>query len=286
MQATQWEYTKVPASQLAHGYRREDNEWKEEPLLHDGAYGAMGGLLSSVEDFVRYMTYHLSAWPPRSSADKGPVKRSSLREMHRPGSISGMNAAYQFPNGRTCPIVTGYSYGLGWTLDCQQRTWIGHSGGLPGFGSQWRIFPEYGIGVVSFTNLTYTAPGVANLQALDTIIAMAGLKKRQLPASPVLVQRKNELVQVLTDLDKLEKSKLFAENFFLDQSADKRRKTINDLYAKAGKTIRVSDLHPENNLRGTFFIEGEKADIEVFFTLTPENRPLIQQLDMTVVPKK
>ena len=182
-------------------------------------------------------------------------------------------------------MVNGYGYGLGWTLDCEQRTWIGHSGGLPGFGSQWRIFPEYGIGVVSFTNLTYTAPGGANLQALDTIVALAGLKKRDLPASPILTQRKNELVQLFANPGSIEKSKIFAENFFPDQSAGRWQKAISELYTKASKIVRIGEMKPQNNLRGTFLIEGEKSNIEVFFTLTPENPPLIQQLNMREVKK-
>ena len=36
---------------------------------------------------------------------------------------------------------------------------VGHSGGLPGFGSQWRILPDYGIGVISYANLTYANMG-------------------------------------------------------------------------------------------------------------------------------
>ncbi|MEN9704045.1 MAG: hypothetical protein RLZZ209_1473, partial [Bacteroidota bacterium] len=27
---------------------------------------------------------------------------------------------------------------------------MGHSGGLPGFGSNWRIFPDYDLGIISF----------------------------------------------------------------------------------------------------------------------------------------
>ncbi len=40
---------------------------------------------------------------------------------------------------------------------------------------------------------------------------------------------------------------------------------------------------PENNLRGTFPIEGERGKLNVFFTLTPEANPLIQQLDIDEV---
>ena len=45
--------------------------------------------------------------------------------------------------------------GLDWLRDCDGKVYIAHSGGLPGFGSQWRIMPDYGIGVVAFANRTY-----------------------------------------------------------------------------------------------------------------------------------
>ncbi len=40
-----------------------------------------------------------------------------------------------------------------------------------------------------------------------------------------------------------------------------------------------------NNLRGSFVMEGEKANIEVSFTLTPENPPLIQEYHIREISK-
>jgi hypothetical protein len=37
---------------------------------------------------------------------------------------------------------------------------------------------------------------------------------------------------------------------------------------------------PLNQLRGTFVLDGEKKNIEIFFTLTPERNPLMQQVRM------
>ena len=44
-------------------------------------------------------------------------------------------------------------------------------------------------------------------------------------------------------------------------------------------------MNAENNLRGTFILEGEKINIEVYFTLSPENPPLIQQYRMREMKK-
>ncbi len=285
MTQTVWEYTKIPPSLLAHGYRWQADTWLEEPLLHDGSYGAMGGLITSVEDFSKYMAFHESAWPARSVAETGPVKRSSVREMQKPWTFNTLSSSFKYPNGRTCPMVSSYGYGLRWSRDCDGRVYVGHTGGLPGFGSQWWIMPEYGIGVVAFGNLTYAGMGSVNWAALDTLITTAGLKPRMIPVSKILAQRKTELVQLLPDWTNAAESNLFAENFFPDLSLEIRRKAVQDLYAKVGTVVRVGELVAENQLRGRFLIEGEKGTIEVVFTLTPENPALIQQLDFREVKK-
>lgn len=64
MEQTYWEYDSVPKEQLVIGYRWEDEKWKLEPMLHDGAYGAMGGLITSIEDFSKYVSFQLSACLP------------------------------------------------------------------------------------------------------------------------------------------------------------------------------------------------------------------------------
>jgi CubicO group peptidase (beta-lactamase class C family) len=286
MNNTYWEYSNVPADNLAHGYRWKGTDWQEETLLHHGAYGAMGGLISSIEDFAKYMYFHLSAWPPRNDEETGPVKRSSVREMHFPQNISYLSSHFRYPGGRECPSVSAYGYGLSWTKDCEGRVMIGHGGGLPGFGSHWRIMPDYGIGIVSFTNVTYAPAGYINLLVLDTLINMAGLYPLQLPGSPVLDQRKNELIQLLPEWKNPENANIFAVNFFLDYSLSSLRDKSKAIFKKAGKIINIGPIIPENNLRGSFIIKGENCNIEIYFTLTPEKRPLIQEFHIRELAKK
>ena len=285
MNDTKWEYTQVPAEKLALGYRWLDDKWVEEPLLHDGSYGAMGGLITSIEDFSKYVAIHQAAWPPRNDADTEPIKRCSIREMEQPWTFSGLYAQAKSSTGQVCPTASGYGYGLGWSQNCTGIVSVGHSGGLPGFGSQWRILPEYGIGVISYANLTYAGMGSVNSAVLDTLVAIGKLQPRQLPVSSILAQRKADLLKLLPDWKNAEQSGIFAENFFPDKSLDFRRKVVQDLYTKAGAIQKVGELIPENQLRGHFLMEGTQANIDVFFTLTPENPALIQQLDFREVSK-
>ena len=289
MKTTTYEYGDVAPDKLAHGYRWLNEKWNEETLLHDtkdGSWGAMGAMISSIDEFANYMEFHLSAWPPNNAKDDGPIKRSSVREMHHPWRFNAFNPNYKFPDGRICAVTSAYCFGLGWMKDCDGKTYIAHSGGLPGFGSQWRIMPDYGIGIVSFANRTYSPMGFVNLQILDTIIKIAGLQPMQLPPSKILEQRKNDIINILPDWNNAEQSGIFAENFFPDYPIDTLKKYARDLYAKAGKIISVKEVKPENQLRGSFIIEGEKINIEIYFTLSPENPPLIQEYHIKEVPKQ
>jgi CubicO group peptidase (beta-lactamase class C family) len=284
MTDSKWEYEEVPKDQLALGYQWIDNAWQEIPLLHDGSYGAMGGLICSIEDFSKYVSLHLAAWPPRNEADNGPVRRSSIREMHQPWRFNILFSDSKTRSGALCPITTGYGYGLGWRKDCNGVVRVSHSGGLPGFGSEWRIYPDYGVGVVSFVNHTYAFAGAPNAVALDTLIAIAGLTPRVLEPSEILRQRKEEITTLLPEW-KDEHANIFAENFFPDESLERRRSATQKIFSEAGEIKNITELRPENQLRGSFILEGEKKNVHVFFTLTPEKEALIQQLDIELVSK-
>lgn len=285
MNDSKWEYDNVPADQLALGYQWQGDQWVPIPLLHDGAYGAMGGLICSIEDFGKYVALHLDAWPARNEIETGPVRRSSIREMHQPWRFNNLFADAKNRNGSTCAAAVGYGYGLGWRKDCNGVVRISHSGGLPGFGSEWRIYPEYGIGIVSFSNHTYGAPSAANALALDTLVSLAGLMPRVLSPSEILLKRQAELIKLLPAW-KDDETKIFAENFFLDESLEKRKAATLKVFEEAGAIIKTTELISQNQLRGSFMLEGVKKNVSIFFTLTPEKEALIQQLDIEVVEKK
>ncbi len=276
MYQTYWEYGKVPDSTLAIGYRWLNANWEAQPMEHDGAYGIMGGILTTAEDFARYMNFMLSAWPARDGADNSPLQRSSLREMQQPWNFAGLNPNYKYPDGRLCPTAAGYGYGLRWSKDCEGRITVGHSGGLPGFGSNWTILPDYGIGIVSFINQTYAPASSLNIQSLDLLVKETDLKPRTIPPSPILLQRQQELTALLPDWKNAEQAPIFAENFFFDYQVDSLRKEAKTLFQAAGKILRSSPIIAENNLRGTFTMHGEKANLKIYFTLSPEQPAKIQ----------
>lgn len=281
---TYWDYTKVPPNQLVKGYRFLDENWVEQPMLGDGAYGAMGGVLTTMDDFAKYTAFHLSA--AVSEAQESPIlKRSSLREMHQPWNISAFNTENKDANGKLMPFVSAYGYGLRWVEDTDHKIGIGHSGGLPGFGSNWKILPKYNIGIIAFANRTYAPVSGLNGQILDTLVALAHLKPKTLEVSSILKQRQTALISLLPEWKNAEVTPIFAENFFLDYSSNSLKKEAEEIFNKAGRILKINEVVPENNLRGTFILEGEKSNVKVSFTLSPENPALIQEYNIKEIIK-
>jgi CubicO group peptidase (beta-lactamase class C family) len=281
---TVWEYSEASSDLLARGYRWECEHYAEENLLHDGAYGAMGGLISSIEDFSKYLSYHLQAWPPRNEPEYGPLQRSSLREMQHPWNFIGLNT---HKDGPCSVFIHAYCYGLIWSKNNDGIVSVNHTGGLPGFGSNWMILPEHGIGLVSFANSTYADLCRINTAIIGQIVTLADLKPRQLPISKLLAEAKQQLITLLLqnnwDITDPQISMIFAQNFFLDESLELRKTASEDLFNQAGKILNIGELIPKNQLRGRFDIEGEHDTIQVTFSLSPENSPLIQELKLSKI---
>lgn len=282
MTHTYWDYDDVPAKQLVIGYRYVDGKMVAQPLLHSGSFGAMGGLITTIEDFSKYMIFHLSSWP-HDGADNGPIKRSSVREMHQAWNFSRVWTGEKNAKGKDCDIIDSYGYGLHQYLDCDGLKIITHSGGLPGFGSQWRILPDYGIGIVVFGNLTYASMGAPLTAAIDSLLNWAELEPRVLVASAILEKRKQQIVSLLPSWKNTLQTGIFADNFFDDYFISDLGKQAEEAFAKAGKILSVSEVVATNQLRGYFVLKGEKKNIKIWFSLSPEPDPKIQAYKMNVV---
>ena len=183
-------------------------------------------------------------------------------------------------NGDPCPAISGYGYGLGIAEFCNGLKQVGHGGALPGFGSNYKFYPDYGIGLMAFCNLTYTSPwpyreiGKLLFETLD-------LQPRKLPVSNILARRQVQIVQLFKNWDPALEAEIWAENFYLDQSREDRITEINAVLKKAGPIESTGEVEPENQLRGRFQMKSKKGVVGVFFTLTPEKEPKVQQLDIS-----
>jgi CubicO group peptidase (beta-lactamase class C family) len=277
MKSATWEYSTVATQDLAHGYRCEDDQWIDEPILHDGAFASMGGIMVSVEDFSKYVALHQNSWPARNDAEDGPIARSTLRSMHRPRIFDQLNCNYKLLDGSELGFTKAYGYGLGWMQDSEAKSYVFHPGSLPGYHAHWNMLPDYGVAVIVMGNIKNAPRFDINMLALNTLVRMAELQPRTLTAAPVLLQRQQALVKLLPNWQDATNSGIFAPNFFLDNSLNKLQQQAQTLFATAGKIIHIGAMIAENQLRGSFVLEGEKAKLKVKFTLAPEKPALIQE---------
>lgn len=284
MTSTTLEPASVASSRLAQGYRWEDDQWKLEPQLPDGAFGSMGGMLTSVRDLGAYVGAFLAAWPARDGPETGPVRRSSLREMQqlqRPGASSVTRAA----DGTLRLNTGGYGFGLGISSNCDFAHVVAHSGGLPGFGSLMRWLPEYGVGIIAFGNRTYTGWGGPTAEAFTLLSKTGGLEPRMPQPSAVLVARKEAVSRLVLQWNDALADSLAAVNLFLDQSRARRKASIDTLLGRVGPCRAGGSFDVvENALRGQWTLPCEGGALRVSITLAPTMPPLVQYLDIVAAP--
>ncbi|HEX9582203.1 MAG TPA: serine hydrolase domain-containing protein [Gemmatimonadales bacterium] len=284
MTVTTLEAASVPAERLAHGYRRQDEQWLEEPQLPDGAFGSMGGMLTSVHDLGRWVAFMLDAYPPRDGPETGPLRRASVREMQQVVRYNGATAGRD-ASGAVGLSAGGYGYGLGVRQTCLFPASVAHSGGLPGFGSQMRWLPEYGVGIVALGNLTYTGWSGVIEQAFAVLARTGALQPRVPQAAPVLLARRDQVSRLVAEWREPLADSLAAMNLYLDESKPRRRAAIERLRTQAGGTCRNEGRFVvENALRGRWRMRCGNGDLRITITLAPTEPAGVQFLD--VVPMR
>ena len=281
MNVTTLEARSVPAHRLAHGYRLRDGEWIEEAQLPDGAFGAMGGMLTSISDLGRWVGFMLDAWPARAGEDNAVLSRASRREMQQIARYSGASAASDSA-GNVSLAANGYGYGLRVQQTCLFTTSVSHTGGLPGFGSLMRWLPEHGVGIVALGNLTYTGWNAVTTQALEALARTGGLVPRVPQPSPVLVERRRQVSQLVTAWNDALADDLAAMNLYLDEPKDRRRAAIERIRAAAGDDCRNDGpFVVQNALRGRWRMRCSNGDLLVSITLAPTEPAKVQFLQVT-----
>ncbi len=283
MTSTTLEPAAVPRDRIAVGYRWEDDQWKVEPPLPDGAFGAMGGMLTSARDLGRYVGFLMRAWPARDGADSGPVSRASLREMQQPWRArpavvrGGGTAAVTLDN-------SAYGYGLRIQQTCDYRHIVSHSGGLPGFGSQMRWLVDEGVGFIAMGNLTYTGWNGVFDQATAVLAKTGALTRRQPEPSAALVAAKDDVTRLVLAWDDDLADRIAAVNLYRDQAKERRRRQIEDLRASVGACRVGEGFDVENALRGQWTLQCERGNLRVAVTLAPTIPPKVQHLSVQRAP--
>ena len=281
MSSTTLEAARVPDDRLARGYRLEDGQWKLEPPLPDGAFGAMGGILTSIDDLGRWVAYLMSAYPPRNDPDEGPVRRASVREMQelwrsRPSrvTLSGRDSVITLSSG-------GYGFGLGITQNCDFGHVVAHSGGLPGYGSQMRWLPDRGVAIIALGSLTYTGWGNVINQAFEALARTGALQPREPVPSAALVSARDAVSRLVVSWNDQLADSVAAMNLYRDEARERRQRAIAAVTEDVGPCRNEGPFVVENALRGQWMMQCDRGRVRVAITLAPTMPPKVQYLSVT-----
>jgi CubicO group peptidase (beta-lactamase class C family) len=281
MTSTTFDINTVPPERLALGHRLQDGEWLQETPLTDGAFASIGGLFTTIPDFTRYMAFLLSAHPPRDDEDNGPVRRSSLREMQRFWRHISVYSTRPNPAQPAIVETVGYGYGLMCAVDAITGQTVSHGGGLPGYGTFYRLLPQAGVGMVAFTNLTYGAVYSKVIEILQMMQKAGAFPIRTLAPAPVLNSVRDQIVALYEQWDDARAAALCTDTFFMDLSAERRAAQFGKVRADLGRCLAVSEVEPENWLRGRWLLACERGTLEIFASLAPTVPPRVQYLTLT-----
>jgi D-alanyl-D-alanine-carboxypeptidase/D-alanyl-D-alanine-endopeptidase len=249
MNSTGYDIFAASQPRRALGYRWQNEAWVREPDMADGAFGAMGGVQTSANDYAKWVAFLLSGWPARDGADAGPVKRSTVREI-----VQGANFATtrQRPAALGAPCRWASTYAMAWNVidDCDLGRVVTHTGGYPGYGSVVALLPDAGIGVFAFANRTYAAPSLPALQALMALKAAGLADRRPVPVSAGL-SAAYAAARAAWVAGGVERAPI-AVNVLLDRTAMQRRREIVDAKAKVGSCATDAPIAPISAMEGRF----------------------------------
>ena len=281
MASTGYDLAAVPKGRLAVGYRWEGGAWVEEPALGPGPFGAMGGLMTTANDYARYIAWELAAWPPRDGPEDGILRRSSIREIMRPQTFA---IAQKRAEGVDCDRAASYGLGTIPYNDCVLGPHFGHSGGLPGYGSNVLMLPTRGVGVFAFSNLTYGPVSSVVREATVSLVKSGVFPVRQPPSSPLLDAAAKAVARIYAAGDVLAARDGLAMNLLLDRDAARRNTELAELKAKLGACRAADPIHSDSAMTTILTFPCERGALQAGVLLAPTTPMSMQRLEFRAAP--
>ncbi len=278
MAATCFELEEVPSELRATGYRISAGQAIPERPLHHGAFGAMGGLWTSVGDFSRYAQFHLRCEAGDEPNRASPISSTTVREMQQPQRAIRPGRAIRAGVGGV-----GYGFGLfsGWHP--RQGRVLFHSGGLPGFGSHVEWLPECDLAVFAFANATYAPMRAAVGEAIEALDRAGLLVPEAVEPAPELIMARDLAVRAYQQGTMAGLAEIAASNLFLDRDLESRSREVSELRGQHGRCTKVGPLSSRARLRAHFTLHCEAGDLRCELWLSPTSPARVQLMSFASV---
>lgn len=276
--------TAVPAgAPRATGYSLDAAaKWVPFAPQASDAFAAAGGIVSTVRDLARWITWLGSAFRPPDGADaNGVASRTSRRELQRM-HVAGPPALAVGAAGAVRVVNSGYALGLRVSSDLHRGSLLSHAGGLPGYKLYMTWHPVSGRGAVVLTNSHRGDPVSMCDEALGRALA-----RDQAPASSVVLWPETVALQrrvdaLVRDWDDDAAAAVLAPNVDFDRPLSERRAEIERLVAEVGP-LRPAGTRPEivsavTPADVTWAVQGERGELLCMIHLTPVEPVQVQEL--------
>ncbi len=278
MKSTTYEVNDVPLATRAIGYRWENGAWAEEPTMKHGAFGAMGGITTTANDYAKWVAFLLSAWP---AAEGDAKERQTIRAMQYGGGLTHRRTR-PGKEGANCRISGVYAAGLVAADDCVLGPVLFHGGGFPGYGSHMLLIPDLGIGVFALSNRTYAGPSAPVWDAATSLFTGQYAPARVMQTSPQLADAYDAAKTIWRDGSVAGVQSRLAMNFLMDRSVENWAKQLAEYKTKAGQCDTSTAIVPSGKLSGRFSWTCSNGKVSGNILLAPFEKAQIQAITWTV----
>jgi CubicO group peptidase (beta-lactamase class C family) len=270
----------------ARPYRVEDDApVRDGEPVGDGVLAPMGGLWSTVDDLVRVMAFFDDAFPPRDGDDNGPLRRSSRREQQQVQRAAGVTRTEATGEGldHVPERIDASGYGFGMQIVHDQRfgNIVGHSGGLPGYGSNMRWLPGRRVGAVALANATYAPMRLLTRRMLEVLDDHDFVPPVAVAPNETVRAAGTALLALVNDWSDRAADELFADNVGLDESFERRARVARDLIGAHGQlTLERIDAALDTDATA-IARAGDSREVRLWFALSPLREARIQEYTIT-----
>lgn len=251
------------------GYTRHGDHLTEEPVTLTEYNGAVfAGIWSTISDLCRWMRFLMDI-PSGTEYDRFEKVISPASRLFMQQALVAVPALPSVPEQT--------HYGLGVRLfSMEPYTFVGHSGGLPGYGSHFRWCRELRCGVIALGNITYAALTAPCRSLMQSLVSDTAASERTVPA--LLQQRASQIVSFIrNDWDDVAADQLFSSNFFLDNPPEYFRPRLARTRELLDRSSTELLILPERGLKARIVVGGQEI---CAFMLAPAEQGRVQQLDL------
>jgi CubicO group peptidase (beta-lactamase class C family) len=276
MHSTYASAEQVPPGELAAAYWGPD--LTRAPTPPSTVFAPAGGLYTSLRDYARYIAYQLSAYPPRDEPERGPVRRSTLREAH---------VGQRFVRDPREPIARRTASGValrtsgagfGWfnLTTCQDEGRLEHFGWEPGYFAAVTILPRHQFGLVTMA----TTQSVRALEDVLALIRDAGAlpPESELTPSLALRQAQRGVNQLLTRWEKAVVEMTFDPRDVHYPWFGQLEKDFGEMAREHGRCEPEGALRARVASQGSWRMRCERGAIDFIVDLSPTTPARVQWL--------